>query len=632
MRQVPNHLARLLALSLIVLASSGGCAYYNTFYLAKKNYREALKAQERNLTDGPSVEASSKYEIVIRQCNKMSVEHPGSKWSDDAAYLLGASLYGKGDYPTAIKRLTEFQSKYPKSPFFSEARFVEGLARYRRKEFEEADSIFREVDTKYPKFPRRWELYFHAGETQSQLKRYTSANHWYRRALKESDGRRQKATTLRRSADAYLAADRPDSAEVLYDQVLGVEERGAQRVEVAMARSEALRRMGKPQEALEFLQDWRVYAAQEGKEGDLMLRVYDLMALAGRVPEAIQGYRGLIEKFPRTPVAYESQFQIGFLHETALSDLDGAGREYDKLKMQPGSEFQVQAARRSQNLATMRQYRMAMDSDTTQAKAKAAFLLAELYYFQLEKPDSALLLYREVETNFPTSVFAPKSAYARLWIASYDRQDTLGTMALTDSMAEQYRGTRYAESALYLWKRWSGRTDERTALLDTLLANPDTSRYAAFEPEPEPELTLPVLPATAADSAAIAMRSGYAMTAQDSARIDSLRAARLRILEERAAAGGGHAPPRPSGTVQTAPPQTPDSSASGAGTAPDSGSAQQEQAAPTAPDSTEPQQQQDPAAQQQDPSAQQPPPTQTAPQDEDETEEDLEDEEDGAGP
>jgi hypothetical protein len=274
---------------------------------------------------------------------------------------------------------------------------------------------------------------------------------------------------------------------------------------------------------------------------------------------------------------------------------------------------------------------MAMDSDTTQAKAKAAFLLAELYYFQLEKADSALLLYREVETNFPTSVFAPKSAYARLWIAAYDRQDTLGTMALTDSMAEHYRGTRYAESALYLWKRWSGRTDERTALLDTLLANPDTSRYAAFEPEPEPELTLPVLPVTAADSAAMAMRAGYQMTAQDSARIDSLRAERVREMERRAAAGGGHAPPRPSGTVQTVPPQTPDSSASGAGTAPDSGTAQQ-QAGPTAPDSTEPQQPQDPAAQTQDPSAQQPPPTQTAPQDEEEEEEEVQDEEDGAGP
>ncbi|HET9252343.1 MAG TPA: tetratricopeptide repeat protein [Candidatus Eisenbacteria bacterium] len=548
MRHLPTSLARFAALSLIVLASAGGCAYYNTFYIAKKNYREAQKAQEKSLTDAPAAEAISKYEIVIRQCKKMQEEHPKSKWADDAGYLMGASLYGKGDYAGALKKLGEFRERFPKSPFRSEARFTEGLARYRRKEFGEADSIFRELHANIRDFPRKWELHFYAGETQSALKNYDAANWWYARALKEAGGRREKGNTLRRSADAYLAAERPDTAQVVYDEALKVEERGLQRVEVAMARGEALRQLGKYPEALRFLDDWRAYAAEVGKEGELMLRVYELMALSGRVPEAIQGYRGLVEKFPRTPVAYESQFQIGFLHETALGDLDGAGREYDKLKTQPGSQFQTQAVRRSQNLSTLKQYRTAMASDTTQAAAKAAFLLAELYYFQLEKADSAMLLYRKVEAEFPTSVFAPKSAYARLWIRAYDRQDTLGAMALTDSIADRYRGTRHAESALYLWKRWSGRVDERTALLDSLLANPDTSRYAAFEPEPE--LKLPPIP-TSSDTTTAAMRAGYQATVNDSARMEALRAARQRELERRGTPGGAQAPtPSPSPSPQ----------------------------------------------------------------------------------
>ncbi|HEU5311156.1 MAG TPA: tetratricopeptide repeat protein, partial [Candidatus Eisenbacteria bacterium] len=321
MRHHPKRLARFAALCLIVLASAGGCAYYNTFYIAKKNYREAQKAQERSTTDAPAPEAMSKYDVVIRQCKKMEEEHSKSKWADDAGYLMGASLYGKGDYSGAIKKLTEFQGRFPKSPFRSEARFTEGLARYRLKEYGGADSIFREIHAKERDFPRKWELNFYAGETQSALKNYDVANWWYRRALKETGERREKSNTLRRSADAYLAAERPDTAQALYNEVLNVEERGAQRVEAAMARAEALRQMGKYQEALEFLEDWRAYAAEVGKEGELMLRVYDLKALTGRVPEAIQGYRGLIEKFPRTPAAYESQFQIGFLHETVLADL-----------------------------------------------------------------------------------------------------------------------------------------------------------------------------------------------------------------------------------------------------------------------------------------------------------------------
>ncbi|MGH7681874.1 MAG: tetratricopeptide repeat protein, partial [Candidatus Eiseniibacteriota bacterium] len=248
--------------------------------------------------------------------------------------------------------------------------------------------------------------------------------------------------------------------------------------------------------------------------------------LVGRVPEAIEGYRGLVEKFPRTPVGYEAQFRIGYLYESQLQDYDAAGREYDKLKAQPTSQFSDLALRRSQSLATLRQYRQTMASDTTQTKAAAAFMLAELYYFQLDKPESALIQYRQVEAQFPRSVYAPKSAYARLWIAAHDKGDTLGAMAITDTMVSQYYGTRYAESALYLWKNWSGRTDARTALLDSLLANPDTSRTSLFEPEAQVPVVVPAGP----DSIS---RASVAYTHEDSVRVDSLRNVARKIREQR---------------------------------------------------------------------------------------------------
>lgn len=141
---------------LVLLVASAGCAYYNTFYLAKKYYREGTKAQEKSLTDAPTPEAAIKFDLVIRQCNKVLTEYSKSKYVDDASYLLGAALYGKGDYDNAIEKLADFQTKFPKSPFAADARFTEGLSRYRRKEYEIADSIFHDVDVRFPKFPRQW--------------------------------------------------------------------------------------------------------------------------------------------------------------------------------------------------------------------------------------------------------------------------------------------------------------------------------------------------------------------------------------------------------------------------------------------------------------------------------------------
>src|SRR6185295_13365237 len=262
---------RILGLVLLLVIS--GCAYYNTFYLAKKYNREAVRAQEKSLSDEPSPEAASKYELVIRQCNKILTEYPKSKWVDDASYMMGAAMYGKRDYDGALKRFEEFPTKFPKSPYLPDARYMEGLSLYRRKEFLDADSVFRDVDARFPKFARRWELCFYAGETQSQLKYWVGAEYWYDRALDAAKTRHERSDALRRLGDTYVKADRPDTAVVIYARCLKVEERGKQRVDVAFARGDALRTMRKYQEALDFFEEWKVFAAAEGREGELGLRI-----------------------------------------------------------------------------------------------------------------------------------------------------------------------------------------------------------------------------------------------------------------------------------------------------------------------------------------------------------------------
>jgi hypothetical protein len=87
--------ARLLAPVLLLLAL-GGCADYNTFYLAKKYYGEAQKAQERATNDQPAPEAMSKYDATLRQCAKLLADYPKSKYVDDAAYMQGRACTARG--------------------------------------------------------------------------------------------------------------------------------------------------------------------------------------------------------------------------------------------------------------------------------------------------------------------------------------------------------------------------------------------------------------------------------------------------------------------------------------------------------------------------------------------------------
>jgi TolA-binding protein len=390
----------------------------------------------------------------------------------------------------------------------------------KRREYARADTIFAEVDAKYPKLERRWDLFFHAGESRAAQREYASALEWYGRAVSIADNRRRRSDALRRTGDALVAYDRADSAIAVYERALQSEERPKYRLDIALRRAEALRDLGRYADALAYLEQWRPNSIAERREGELLLRLYEVEARVGRTQEAIDGYRRIVETYPGTPLAADAQFRVGYLYESALGDYDGAAREYEKLRTGPPSEFQSQANRRAQGLAALKQYREKMDADTTQARARAAFMLAELYYFQLERPDSAMLQYSTVEREFPQSIYAPKSAYGRLWITAVDRADTANARALTDSIADRYRGTRFAESALYLWKRWSGRSDERTALLDSLLANPDTTGASRFAPE-EAEPTEDLAPAVASPD------SGFALPPETVNLLAARRAARL---------------------------------------------------------------------------------------------------------
>ena len=538
-------------LGIVLLVAFAGCAYYNTFYLAKRYYRDGQRAEERNLSDAPSPEAAQKYDATIRQCAKILVEYPKSKWVDDALYFMGAAMYGKGDYAGAIKKFGELRAGVPKSPFVPDSRLMEGLARYRRKEFLEAETVFHEVETTYPDLKRKWELYYYGAECEVGLKNFPAAIAWYKRAVEAADKKRRRADALRREGDAYFASAKYDSAQIVYADCLKAEEIGSRRLDLAFKRGDALEQLKRFDEALQFYESWKPFAVNEKRQGEIMIRINAILALKGKTKEAIAGYRSLVDQYPHTPVAYEAQFRLGYLYESQLGDLDAAGREYDKLKEEPGySEFQMQGKRRSASLATIKQYRTTLASDSTQARARSAFLLAELYYFQIEKVDSALIQYEAVEQNFPKSPYAPKAAFARLWIHTHDQGDTAAAAAITDVIASRYRRTRYAESALYLWKRWSGRTDARTALLDSMLANPDTTLVRERAEELLPSITAAAAAdSVKADSTSTRPRFDVPLTPAEEARRDSLAAYSRELLRVQREGEGKRPIPAPGKVV-----------------------------------------------------------------------------------
>ena len=100
-------------LTMLLLIS--GCVYYNTFFLAKKNFKEAESARKEAGQEIVKGGASSKYQKTIEKASIILEFHPNSKYVDDALYLIGRSFYHQGQFSKAETKFRELLVTYPES-------------------------------------------------------------------------------------------------------------------------------------------------------------------------------------------------------------------------------------------------------------------------------------------------------------------------------------------------------------------------------------------------------------------------------------------------------------------------------------------------------------------------------------
>jgi outer membrane protein assembly factor BamD (BamD/ComL family) len=139
--------ARLTA-ALLVLAlalAGSGCAYFNTFYSAKKNFEAAELARVQSAED-PEGRANAGqaalYDKAIEGATKVVLTYSKSKWVDDAILLIGRSLLAKGDYAGAQRKFAELEANFPTSDLMGDAVYWSAVAADRDRRPNEAIVLY----------------------------------------------------------------------------------------------------------------------------------------------------------------------------------------------------------------------------------------------------------------------------------------------------------------------------------------------------------------------------------------------------------------------------------------------------------------------------------------------------------
>ncbi|HOQ80892.1 MAG TPA: tetratricopeptide repeat protein, partial [Candidatus Cloacimonadota bacterium] len=126
-----SHFAKSLRYKLISISLLLGivlfftsCAYYNTFYNAKKYFESAQKKPLTN-RNKPSANAIEEYNKVIKKCGVILTDYKDSKWADDALFLLAKALYYRGNNELqALEKAEDLIKFYPDSPFVPESHIL----------------------------------------------------------------------------------------------------------------------------------------------------------------------------------------------------------------------------------------------------------------------------------------------------------------------------------------------------------------------------------------------------------------------------------------------------------------------------------------------------------------------------
>lgn len=431
--------ALLPALLVAIMLSSSGCVYFNTFYLARKNFNQAESSRKKDKRDKASGGEIKGYQEAIKKCSKVLSEHPNSSWVDDALFIIGKSFYYLGDYAKAERKFRELLSSFPESQYADESRFFLGKSRYQLENYMLAREMFTEYIAESRKTEWRAEATFLMAEMARSEEKNDEAIKYYREFAEtyRSDFRRQEAVfktgELQYQQQNFAAAEKSFAlaAQLASDPKAKLSARYEQGRSLYMLDSIAT--------GLQLFEELRAEQQDSIYLGNVLLRLAEGKNLLGDEREAVLYYDEIATNFAKRVESAEAYYHLGEIAQNQMDDL-GVAKDMYLLasKEQRGDKWRAQALEKVSDITKFETYRAALTSDSGETVVTNRFLLAEMYRTDLERPDSALAEYTTIIEQHPTSDIAPRALLAIGWLYENHYRDTAKAHLFYERVVNEY--------------------------------------------------------------------------------------------------------------------------------------------------------------------------------------------------
>ncbi|MCP4631576.1 MAG: tetratricopeptide repeat protein [candidate division Zixibacteria bacterium] len=438
-------------------------------------------------------------------------------YSDDAAYMLAEIWFDKEEYSDAIEYYEDMLEKYPKSDLKAKAYTRIGKSHFELKQYTDAKTNYDKALKSGPDTGLRYEILYQSGECLYKLGKYEEGL----KIFKDLKGNRKYFEKLGeikiKYAEGLKATDEEDKAIELYEEII-IEnpktEQSAQacyeigdiyqdRNDLEKAKESYIKGKDEKRDSeysqlclnksseITKLETYRATLSGSADQSEVtktQLLLAEAMLIDFDQPDsAAQEYKRILTDFPgseETPLAY---FALGYINRKYFTDTTTAESLYIELAGRyPDTKYGIRAA---EILGISEALPDSLNPEKMLAYAEKKLLTDN-------DPDSAIVIYHEIEANHPGTDYAAQSAFAVSYIVDHYIVPADSTAIFAyQRVLDAYPRTEYAEVAeLRLGKRTRqtaerkfGETseDDTTSTFDP----EDTTTYkeTGMELAPEPE-------------------------------------------------------------------------------------------------------------------------------------------------
>ena len=435
----------LLALSGVCLLS--GCAYFNTYYNAKKLYDQAGRSRAGfpDTAKAGGAEArlyqksSDKFAMVVSK-------YPSSRWAAPSLYHLAEATFRRGEYQKAQGLYEDVWHFYPGSKYANRARLGFALACWRMGEHERGRRLLASITSAESRVMER-SAFLYALIGQSMGDTAEAALQWERFLYQHPKSGLANQARFQRAQCLVSLGDRGGAIAEL-NKLLSSRLRKAFRIQARLLLASALEQAGKPDEALALYRSLEKTATDQGDLRTIALRLARIQASSQDPPQARSIFLELAAKHPRTETSAGAYLLVAELWEQE-NVMDSARAYYNLARQEsPGSTAAEEALRSASDIAMLQALgSLASDEKAREQNAAVQFLMAEHYLFQLNQPDQAIEKYGLVAASYPDLPIAAKSMYAAGWVQLSAKADTAAADSIFSQLVGRYPLTRYANAA-----------------------------------------------------------------------------------------------------------------------------------------------------------------------------------------